>query len=128
MRTRTRPELVGRTQREPSRSAAIAGPGGGVGAGEGTAPGAPLGAGPGPGAGPGSAGGAGPGGGGGAGEKKIEAVPWSELAPTSARGAPATIVSPATATEEPSRSPAAPSGAVSLAVSVRAAAPLAAKV
>jgi hypothetical protein len=47
---------------------------------------------------------------------KVYAEPWPALAPMSSRDAPATIVSPSTATETPSSSPTAPSLAVSLAV------------
>src|SRR6266545_3854247 len=51
------------------------------------------------------------------------ADPWSTLAPTSSHQAPATTVSPDTATETPSRSHRAPSEAVSFAVSVPLAQP-----
>jgi hypothetical protein len=50
------------------------------------------------------------------------------LKPTSSAQAPATIVSPSIATEAPRKSPEPPSEAVSFAVSVRAAAPVRAKV
>jgi hypothetical protein len=70
----------------------------------------------------GGGGGGGAGAGGGAAWKKIEADPWSTfapLAPTSSPGAPATIVSPSIATEKPRKSFAAPSEALSLALSVQ---------